>query len=284
MAQAPLDWLLGLGQFGIKFGLDNMRAIVGALGHPERAFRAIHVGGTNGKGSVTAMIEAALRLRGLRTGRYTSPHLLHLAERFAHFDGLPAEPAHEFPPVPGEQEPGRNRRDHGRHNGPDDHDDDSQRRGQERDRRGQRRPDCHDAPHDRPHGYECRPQGNGCCASDDQTDPNRRDQLDRFAIGLDPHERGRSDLFDDVDLSRTVGWFTTRFPVTLRSPADGGLPAALKSIKEQLRGIPNGGIGYGVLRYLAHDLPEAAILHGQPEPEIGFNYLGRFDQLIGNTA
>jgi dihydrofolate synthase/folylpolyglutamate synthase len=88
VAQAPLDWLLGLGQFGIKFGLDNMRAIVGALGHPERAFRAIHVGGTNGKGSVTAMIEAALRLRGLRTGRYTSPHLLHLAERFA-IDGAP---------------------------------------------------------------------------------------------------------------------------------------------------------------------------------------------------
>ena len=88
MAEAPLDWLLGLGQFGIKFGLDNMRAIVAALGHPERAFPAIHVAGTNGKGSVTALIEAALRLAGRRTGRYTSPHLVHLAERFA-IDGVP---------------------------------------------------------------------------------------------------------------------------------------------------------------------------------------------------
>lgn len=88
MAQAPLDWLLGLGQFGIKFGLDNMRAITGALQHPERTFRSVHVAGTNGKGSVTAIVETALRLAGLRTGRYTSPHLVHLTERFA-IDGVP---------------------------------------------------------------------------------------------------------------------------------------------------------------------------------------------------
>jgi dihydrofolate synthase/folylpolyglutamate synthase len=88
VAEAPLDWLLGLGQFGIKFGLDNMRAITGALGHPEHSFASIHVAGTNGKGSVTAVVETGLRLAGLRTGRYTSPHLMHLTERFA-VDGVP---------------------------------------------------------------------------------------------------------------------------------------------------------------------------------------------------
>ena len=77
-----LAYLFGLEQFGVKFGLENIRALLRELGHPERAFTAVHVGGTNGKGSVTAMIESALRAAGHRTGRYTSPHLRHLTERF----------------------------------------------------------------------------------------------------------------------------------------------------------------------------------------------------------
>lgn len=84
----PLSYLFGLGQFGIKFGLENMFAIVGRLGHPERTFRAIHIAGTNGKGSVTAMIDAGLRAAGHRSARYTSPHLVDLAERFV-IDGQP---------------------------------------------------------------------------------------------------------------------------------------------------------------------------------------------------
>jgi dihydrofolate synthase/folylpolyglutamate synthase len=88
VAADPSDWLFSLAQFGIKFGLDNIRAIVGALGHPERRYRALHVAGTNGKGSVTAMVDAALRSAGYRTGCYTSPHLLDLTERFA-VDGNP---------------------------------------------------------------------------------------------------------------------------------------------------------------------------------------------------
>ncbi len=78
----PFRYLLGLEQFGIKFGLDNINAIVRRLGHPERAFRSVHVAGTNGKGSVTAMVEAALRAAGHRSARYTSPHLVDLTERF----------------------------------------------------------------------------------------------------------------------------------------------------------------------------------------------------------
>src|SRR5437016_2528602 len=65
-----------------------MFAIVGRLGHPERSFRSVHIAGTNGKGSVTAMIDAGLRAAGHRSGRYTSPHLVDLTERFV-IDGRP---------------------------------------------------------------------------------------------------------------------------------------------------------------------------------------------------
>lgn len=78
-----LERLFALEQFGIKLGLDNIRTIVSALGHPERAYRSIHVAGTNGKGSVVAMVERGLRAAGLRTGRYTSPHLDRIEERVA---------------------------------------------------------------------------------------------------------------------------------------------------------------------------------------------------------
>ena len=78
----PLSYLFSLEQFGIKFGLQNISAIVAALGHPDRTFTSIHVAGTNGKGSVTAMVDAGLRAAGHRTARYTSPHLVDLRERF----------------------------------------------------------------------------------------------------------------------------------------------------------------------------------------------------------
>lgn len=69
--------------FGIKLGLENMRALVEAMDHPERAYATVIVAGTNGKGSVAAMIEHALREAGHRTARYTSPHLVRIEERFA---------------------------------------------------------------------------------------------------------------------------------------------------------------------------------------------------------
>ena len=77
-----LAYLFSLEQFGIKFGLDNIRAILARLGHPERTFRSVHIAGTNGKGSVTAMVETVLRCAGHRSARYTSPHLVDLTERF----------------------------------------------------------------------------------------------------------------------------------------------------------------------------------------------------------
>jgi dihydrofolate synthase/folylpolyglutamate synthase len=77
------SYLLSLEQLGIKLGLDQIRSLVGHLGRPDDAFRSIIVAGTNGKGSVTAMVERGLRAAGFHTGRYTSPHLVHLEERFA---------------------------------------------------------------------------------------------------------------------------------------------------------------------------------------------------------
>lgn len=68
-------------QFGVKFGLDTMRALVSEMGHPERAYPSLLIAGTNGKGSVAAYCDAALRASGLRVGRYTSPHLVHVRER-----------------------------------------------------------------------------------------------------------------------------------------------------------------------------------------------------------
>jgi len=69
--------------FGIKLGLDTIRALMEALDRPERAFLPVIVAGTNGKGSVTAMVARGLHAAGLRVGRYTSPHLVHLRERYA---------------------------------------------------------------------------------------------------------------------------------------------------------------------------------------------------------
>ena len=77
-----LDRLLALETFGIKLGLDNISRLCAALGHPERTFTTLHVAGTNGKGSVTAMVHAALVAAGVRAGRFISPHLVDLAERF----------------------------------------------------------------------------------------------------------------------------------------------------------------------------------------------------------
>ena len=77
-----LDRLFALETFGIKLGLDNISRLCTALGHPERTFVSLHVAGTNGKGSVTAMAHAALVAAGIRAARYISPHLVDLTERF----------------------------------------------------------------------------------------------------------------------------------------------------------------------------------------------------------
>jgi dihydrofolate synthase/folylpolyglutamate synthase len=78
---AVTDYLFGLKAHGAKFGIDRMALLAAEIGHPERAVPCVHVAGTNGKGSVSAMLDAILHAAGWRTGLYTSPHLVKLGER-----------------------------------------------------------------------------------------------------------------------------------------------------------------------------------------------------------
>lgn len=78
---AVRHYLYSLKHHGAKFGIDRMRLLSEQLGHPERACPVVHVAGTNGKGSVAAMVEAVFRRAGYRTGLYTSPHLVRQGER-----------------------------------------------------------------------------------------------------------------------------------------------------------------------------------------------------------
>jgi len=102
---------------------------------------------------------------------------------------------------------------------------------------------------------------------------------DSTLIQLEGH--GREDLFDGLDLTRTVGWFTSLFPVSLRPAAE--LGASLKRIKEQLRAVPDKGLGYGVLRYLGEPSVRSE-LAAMPAPRITFNYLGQFDRQFDDAA
>jgi amino acid adenylation domain-containing protein/non-ribosomal peptide synthase protein (TIGR01720 family) len=99
------------------------------------------------------------------------------------------------------------------------------------------------------------------------------------ALLVDMEGHGREDLFDDIDISRTAGWFTIACPVLLRGGAEGPA-AALRSIGEQLRAVPNRGIGYTLLRYLDADAAER--LRALPAPQLRLNYLGQFDQVLAS--
>jgi amino acid adenylation domain-containing protein/non-ribosomal peptide synthase protein (TIGR01720 family) len=104
----------------------------------------------------------------------------------------------------------------------------------------------------------------------------------RLLVDLEGH--GREDIVEGVDVSRTVGWFTSIFPavVTLEDPSK--LGEALKSVKEQLRGVPSHGVGYGLLRYLGDRPGEAARLRALPQSEVSFNYLGQLDQMFPESS
>ncbi|HKC46588.1 MAG TPA: condensation domain-containing protein, partial [Gemmatimonadales bacterium] len=99
------------------------------------------------------------------------------------------------------------------------------------------------------------------------------------AFRIDVEGHGREDLFDGVDVSRTVGWFTTVFPVRLELQAGLNEERALKSVKEQLRRIPDRGMSYGLLRYGGDAQTRVALLQA-PRSELLFNYLGQFDQVV----
>ena len=100
----------------------------------------------------------------------------------------------------------------------------------------------------------------------------------RVLVELEGH--GREELFDDVDLARTVGWFTTVHPVLLDIDVDADWRRTANAVKRRLRAVPHRGIGFGALRYL--DTGEhTAPLRAMPPVPVSFNYLGRFDALDG---
>jgi amino acid adenylation domain-containing protein/non-ribosomal peptide synthase protein (TIGR01720 family) len=96
-------------------------------------------------------------------------------------------------------------------------------------------------------------------------------------VDLEGH--GREPLLEGLDLSRTVGWFTTHYPVFLDLGATRQPAAALAAVKSQLRRIPGGGIGYGLLRYLGGE----ALREGAA-PGVSFNYLGQFDRILPESS
>ena len=89
---AATDWLFGTQYRGVKLGLENIRTLLKAMGEPQNALRFIHVAGTNGKGSVCAMVDSICRTAGIKTGLFTSPHLVRFSERIQ-INGLPIDDA-----------------------------------------------------------------------------------------------------------------------------------------------------------------------------------------------
>ena len=101
---------------------------------------------------------------------------------------------------------------------------------------------------------------------------------------LEMEGHGREALFQEVNLSRTVGWFTSLFPVLLKLEQTDDEVAALRAVKEQLRRIPNRGVGFGVLKYLCEDAEVARGLGALPRAEVIFLYLGQYGQEQGVGA
>ncbi|VEP16803.1 Amino acid adenylation domain protein [Hyella patelloides LEGE 07179] len=104
-------------------------------------------------------------------------------------------------------------------------------------------------------------------------------KTDSLLINLEGH--GREELFAEIDLSRTVGWFTSISPVLLEYKPSSSLGEGIKSVKEQLRQVPNKGIGYGILRYLS---PQTETTKQLPPVQISFNYLGQLDGAFNQGA
>lgn len=103
----------------------------------------------------------------------------------------------------------------------------------------------------------------------------------RVLIDVEGH--GREEIIEGVDISRTIGWFTTLYPVRLDIPGGFAPGMVLKAVKQQLRAVPQKGIGYGLLRYLAAD-QAGDRLRGLPSAQVSFNYLGQLDQMLPATS
>jgi non-ribosomal peptide synthase protein (TIGR01720 family) len=101
---------------------------------------------------------------------------------------------------------------------------------------------------------------------------------------IDVEGHGREPLFEELDVSRTVGWFTTIYPVRLELEGIEWPGEALKAVKEHLRRVPQRGIGYGVLQHLSSEPANVRHLGSPSQPLVSFNYLGQFNELIEANA
>ncbi|YAF98108.1 MAG: amino acid adenylation domain-containing protein [Nodularia sp. CChRGM 3473] len=101
-------------------------------------------------------------------------------------------------------------------------------------------------------------------------------------VDLEGH--GRESINNDINLTRTVGWFTSIFPIVLTLEGHSQPIEALQAIKEQLQNIPNHGIGYGVLRYLSQNPLVTAQLQSLPQAQVRFNYLSQLDQILPESS
>ncbi|HET8704805.1 MAG TPA: condensation domain-containing protein, partial [Pseudomonadales bacterium] len=98
------------------------------------------------------------------------------------------------------------------------------------------------------------------------------------AVRIKMEGHGREAISNRLDVSRTVGWFTSTYPLLLEGEARQSFGETIKSVKEQLRAVPQKGFGYGLLRYLANNIVDA------DEPQITFNYLGQLDTILEQDA
>ena len=102
----------------------------------------------------------------------------------------------------------------------------------------------------------------------------------RSSLLVDLEGHGREAVFDDIDLSRTVGWLTTVVPLLLEAPDDDDPVEVLKAVKQRLREMPSRGLGYGLLREYA---AAGEVLRGMPKPQLCFNFLGQVDKMAART-
>ncbi|MGE0127971.1 MAG: SDR family NAD(P)-dependent oxidoreductase [Blastocatellales bacterium] len=108
--------------------------------------------------------------------------------------------------------------------------------------------------------------------------------MDDRSLLIELEDHGRESLIEGLDLSHTIGSFRAVYPMMLELEEGGGPGEALKAIKEQLRRVPTGGVGYGLLRYLSWDEDIVKRLREAPQAEVRFSYLGQFDQLLPESS
>jgi amino acid adenylation domain-containing protein/non-ribosomal peptide synthase protein (TIGR01720 family) len=102
------------------------------------------------------------------------------------------------------------------------------------------------------------------------------------SVLLDLEGHGREEIIDGLDVRRTVGWFTTLYPIKLDISGAAGPIEALKKVKEQVRCVPRGGVGFGILKYLTKDQEVAAEFGSLPKAQINFNYMGQLGSASSN--